>query len=94
MKFLRELHLNGTRIKELPASIGSLKSLEILDLSECSNFKKFPDIFANMEHLRKLYLSSSGIKELPGNIGYLEILTLSISHLAKSSSNFRKSKGI
>ncbi|KAJ9676325.1 hypothetical protein PVL29_025045 [Vitis rotundifolia] len=75
MKFLRELNLSGSGIKEVPSSIGCFKSLEILDLSKCSKFEKFPDIiFVNMEHLRRLELSESGIKELPNNIGYLDSL--------------------
>ena len=60
MKFLRELHLHGIRIKELPKGIGYLESLEILDLSKCSKFEKFLDILANLGHLRKLHLHESG----------------------------------
>ena len=64
MKFFKELRLCGTGIKELPSNIGSLTSLEILDLSKCSKFEKFPNILANMGHLRVLNLSETRIKEL------------------------------
>ena len=74
MEFLKVLNFSGSRIKELPSIIGSLMSLEILDLSYCSQFEKFPDIFANMNHLRTLNLFESGIKELPNSIGSLESL--------------------
>ena len=84
-KFFRELDFSGTRIKELPSSFGSLASLEILDLSKCSKFQKFPDIFANMGHLRVLNLHKTGIKELPRSIGYLESLEyLNISYCLNS----------
>ena len=33
--------MRGTNIKELPSTIGYLKSLEALDLSYCSNFENF-----------------------------------------------------
>ncbi|KAL6315341.1 hypothetical protein AAG906_000445 [Vitis piasezkii] len=75
-KFLRTLNFSETRIKELPSSIGSLAYLEMLNLSGCSKFKKFPDIFANMGHLRELDLHNSGIKELPSSIGFLTSLEI------------------
>ena len=69
MKFLRELNFSESGIRELPSSIGSLISLETLNLSKCSKFEKFPDIFfVNMRHLKTLRLSDSGIKELPTSI--------------------------
>ncbi|KAJ9676276.1 hypothetical protein PVL29_025007 [Vitis rotundifolia] len=74
MKCLAELSLDGTAIKELPNSIGSLTSLENLSLRECSKFEKFLDIFTNMGLLFGLYLCKSGIKELPSSIGCLESL--------------------
>ena len=54
MKFIKELCLNETGIKEVPSSIGYLTSLEILNFSRCWILKKLPDIFANMKRLRKL----------------------------------------
>ncbi|KAJ9705638.1 hypothetical protein PVL29_003622 [Vitis rotundifolia] len=91
MGHLRGLYLRKSGIKELPSSIGYLESLEILDLSRCSKFEKFPeiqgnmkcskfekfsDLFNNMGRLRELHLYRSGIKELPGSIGYLESLEI------------------
>ncbi|KAJ9697372.1 hypothetical protein PVL29_009268 [Vitis rotundifolia] len=75
MKFLRELNFSESGIRELPSSIGSLISLETLNLSKCSKFEKFSDIFfVNMRHLKNLWLSDSGIKELPTSIECLEAL--------------------
>ena len=75
MNFLTELNFSESGIRELPISIGSLPSLETLNLSKCSKFKKFPDIFfVNMRHLKMLELSHSGIKELPTSIECLEAL--------------------
>ncbi|KAL6316787.1 hypothetical protein AAG906_021087 [Vitis piasezkii] len=58
MKCLKRLSLDETAIKELPNSIGSLTSLEILSLK-------------NVQSLRNFQI---GIKELPGSIGCLESL--------------------
>ena len=87
MKFLRELKLGRTGIKELPSSIGSLSSLQILDLSGCSKFEKFPEIQGNMKCLSILYLDGTAIKELPSSISCLEALwNLSLT----GCSNFEK----
>ena len=75
-KFLRKINFSEIGIKELPSNIGSLTYLEMLNLSGCSKFKKFPDIFANLGHLRELDLSNSGIKELPSSIGSLTSLEI------------------
>ena len=87
MKFLRELNLGRTGIKELPSSIGSLSSLEILDLSGCSKFEKFPEIQGNMKCLRILYLDDTAIKELPSSISCLEALS---DLYLRGCSNFEK----
>ena len=76
MKFIKELCLNETGIKEVPSSIGYLTSLEILDFSRCWKFQKLPDIFANMKRLRMLFMRGTKIKELPSSIGYLESLEI------------------
>ena len=88
MNFLRELNFSESGIRELPISIGSLTSLETLNLSKCSKFEKFPDIFfVNMRHLKRLWLSDSGIKELPTSIECLEALE---DLLLNNCSNFEK----
>ena len=87
MGLLIELRLDESGIKELPSSIGYLESLEILNLSYCSNFEKFPEIQGSMKHLRELSLKENDIKELPNSIGRLEALEiLSFS----GCSNFEK----
>ena len=53
-----------------------MEALEILNLSDCSELKKFPDIQGNMEHLLELYLASTAIEELPSSIEHLTGLVL------------------
>ena len=53
-----------------------MESLQILDLSGCSKFKKFPEIQGNMDHLSKLYLEGTAIKGLPSSIEHLNGLVL------------------
>ena len=53
-----------------------MEALEILNLSGCSELKKFPDIQGNMEHLSELYLASAAIEGLPSSIGHLTGLVL------------------
>ena len=84
MKFLKELKFSGSRIKDVPSSIGSLMLLENLDLSNCALVGKLPYIFGDMGHLRNLDLCGTGIKELPNSIGSLESLeTLKLRQCTK-----------
>ncbi|KAL6311225.1 hypothetical protein AAG906_000411 [Vitis piasezkii] len=71
---LRKLHLHESGIKELPSSIGYLELLKTLDLSNCSEFEKFPEIQGNMKWLEELYLRNTAIKELPNSIRSLRAL--------------------
>ncbi|XP_062004019.1 disease resistance protein RUN1-like isoform X2 [Rosa rugosa] len=65
----------------LPTDICKLKSLERLDLSDCSSFTTFPEIAEPMGHLQYLNLSWTEIKELPSSVGNLVGLkTLDLSH--------------
>ena len=74
MKFLKELLLEKTGIKELPSSIQYLTCLEFLNVSWCSKLQKLPDCFAKMRRLRMLDMRGTSVKELPSSIGYLESL--------------------
>ncbi|KAF5445006.1 hypothetical protein F2P56_034090 [Juglans regia] len=62
-------------LSSLPREI-NLESLNLLILSGCSAFDKFPEIGQNMEHLSELYLDGSAIEELPLSIQNLTGLTL------------------
>jgi len=41
------------------------KSIQTLDLFDCSKLEKFPDIRGKMEYIEELDLGRRGIKELP-----------------------------
>ena len=59
----------------LPSIICSLKLLEYLDLSRCSNFDNLPEIPRSLKGLKKLYLSGNTVKELPSSVEGLKALT-------------------
>ncbi|XP_040997965.1 disease resistance protein RUN1-like [Juglans microcarpa x Juglans regia] len=54
----------------------NLESLNLLILSGCSSFNKFPEIGQNMKLLSELYLDGTAIEELPLSIQHLIGLTL------------------
>ncbi|XP_048421708.1 disease resistance protein RML1A [Pyrus x bretschneideri] len=62
------------RLVTLPPSICKLKSLKELDLTGCSKFKNFPEIFEPMEHLEFLSLEGTAVKELHSSIEFLFVL--------------------
>ncbi|KAG2663129.1 hypothetical protein I3760_16G013300 [Carya illinoinensis] len=62
-------------LSSLPHEI-NLESLNVLILSGCSKFNKFPEIGQNMKHLSGVYLDETAIEELPLSILYLTGLTL------------------
>ena len=65
------MDLQNIAIKELLNNIGWLEALRALNVSGCSNLKKFPEIKRNMGSLHFLYISGNAIKELPYSIGHL-----------------------
>lgn len=60
------LMLDGTAIKELPASVGNLTGLQILSLNMCKNLERLPENISNLTSLQSLGLSGcSELKRLP-----------------------------
>ena len=58
------LNLNINKLKELPASLGRLRALETLQMTE--NFlSRLPDTFAELRALRKLWIDDNQFTELP-----------------------------
>ncbi|XP_021824902.1 TMV resistance protein N-like, partial [Prunus avium] len=56
MDSLRCLFLSGSGVKELPASIACLISLEFLDLRSCENLTNLPPSVYELEHLNHICL--------------------------------------
>ena len=77
MENLRELHLNGTAIKELPSSIEHLNRLELLNLDRCQNLVTLPGSTCNLCFLEVLNVSEcSKLHKLPQNLGRLQSLKI------------------
>ena len=75
MENLRELYLDRTAIQELPSSIRSLKGLQDLQLSNCSNLVKLPDSICNLRFLNYLNVNlCSKLDKFPLNLGNLQCL--------------------
>ena len=66
------------RILCLPNTICSLKLLEFLDPSGCSNYDNLPENLGNIKGLKRLFLSGTTIKELPSSIEGLTTFTFLI----------------
>ncbi|KAL6315390.1 hypothetical protein AAG906_000500 [Vitis piasezkii] len=75
MENLRQLHLNGTAIKELPSSIEHLNRLKVLNLDRCQNLVTLPESICNLCFLEVLDVSyCSKLHKLPQNLGRLQSL--------------------
>ncbi|XP_034675715.1 disease resistance protein RPV1-like isoform X1 [Vitis riparia] len=75
MENLRQLHLNGSAIKELPSSIEHLNRLEVLNLNSCKNLVSLPESICNLCFLQVLDVSyCSKLHKLPQNLGRLQSL--------------------
>ncbi|XVF71343.1 hypothetical protein PTKIN_Ptkin12aG0029600 [Pterospermum kingtungense] len=62
IEFLTELislDMSGSRVQNLPSSIINLKGLELVNLSNCPNLTKFPDL---PQCIKQLYLSYSPVE--------------------------------
>ena len=77
MENLRELSLDRTAIKELPASIEQLGGLQHLHLSNCNNLVNLPESICNLRFLKNLNVNlCSKIEKFPQNLGSLQCLEL------------------
>jgi Leucine-rich repeat (LRR) protein len=74
-KFLRVLDLHERNHELLPSSIGKLKHLRYLDLSNDENLKKLPNCITRLQNLQTLKLKLwKNLEELPSSIGELKHL--------------------
>ncbi|CAF2110161.1 hypothetical protein Bca4012_094596 [Brassica carinata] len=71
MTCLKELLLDGTAIKNLPASIGGLERLKKLNLFGCRSIQELPVGLDSLTSLEELDLSYTALKTLPSSIGGL-----------------------
>ena len=77
---LLELHLEGTAIRGLPASIELLSGNVLLNLKDCKNLKSLPSTINGLRLLRTLYLSGcSKLKNVPETLGKVESLEVRLS---------------
>lgn len=75
MESLRKLCAAGTRIHEVPDSIGYLSRLVDLDLERCHNLRSLPSNICNLRALERLNLQwSSNFEGLPEDFGNIECL--------------------
>ncbi|KAJ9675668.1 hypothetical protein PVL29_024538 [Vitis rotundifolia] len=75
MNNLRELHLHGTAIQDLPSSIENLKGLKFLDLASCKKLVTLPTHICNLKSLKTLHVyGCSKLNKLPKSLGSLQCL--------------------
>ena len=71
---LEELYFGANELKEIPAKIGELKELRLLD---SSNYElvHLPTSIKKLDYLEKLYLGYNKLTALPTELGDLKNLT-------------------
>ncbi|XVF30494.1 hypothetical protein REPUB_Repub16aG0062900 [Reevesia pubescens] len=78
---LRVLDLSGSTLDALPKTVGNLKHLRYLNLTDNLNIKKLPNSICKLQKLQSLFLGGCDqIEELPKDMRYmisLRCLTLS-----------------
>ena len=94
---LRELHLDGTAIEVLPASIQHVRGLQYLYLAYCNNLVSLPQTICNLKSL--VFLSCSGCSQLKSfpeiletseNLRELHLDGTAIEELPASMAHLRK----
>ncbi|MHA1805815.1 MAG: leucine-rich repeat domain-containing protein [Promethearchaeota archaeon] len=71
--YLKKTHLNPRKNFRIPASIGMLRQLEFLNLSQ-NNLESLPSSFKNLQALKKIVLNENDFKEIPPILLSLENL--------------------
>ncbi|TVU23538.1 hypothetical protein EJB05_25912 [Eragrostis curvula] len=71
---LRLLFLHNTNITILPDSIGLLKNLQTLDLSDCASLHNLPLELTRLCNLRHLLLNGTPINQVPKGLSRLKFL--------------------
>lgn len=66
--------MHNNQLEDLPAEIGNLKKLNILNLSN-NKLEKFPHEFYKLNELHELNLKNNSIKELDPAVGDFVMLT-------------------
>jgi hypothetical protein len=73
LQSLKELHLYGDKIKELPFALSRLKNLEVLDLT-ANPLSQLPNSLFELKNLRTLELGATEIDQIPKYIVNLQRL--------------------
>ncbi|KAM7259667.1 hypothetical protein ACFE04_015408 [Oxalis oulophora] len=97
-KSLRVLNLESSSLEVLPYSIGTLKQLRFLNLSESKRIKKLPNSLCKLHSLQILDLSGcSELEELPKDIKYmisLRVLALTTNEKSLSETGIECLKSL
>ena len=87
---LRELHLDGTAIEVLPASIQHVRGLQYLYLAYCNNLVSLPQTICNLKSLTTLSCPGcSQLKTFPAILETWENLRTAIEELPSSIQHIR-----
>lgn len=76
------LDLSGMNLEELPAGIGELTGLRVLNIG-FNRLKRIPDEVTRLIYLKELYASNNELSDLPGEIN--KLVNLEIVDLAGNS---------
>lgn len=92
-RHLRVLTLQNLELEELPSSIGFLKQLRYLNLSNNCNIKSLPERICKLVNLQTLNLiNCEQLKELPRNFG--KLMSLKTLYLTSQEVSLQKGSSI
>ncbi|KAJ4719031.1 Disease resistance protein [Melia azedarach] len=95
---IKELHLDGTAIEEVPSSVESLINLEILSLKSCERLKILSTSICKLKSLRLLYfgycLKLESFPEISEKMERLEYIDLNYTAIRKLPSPIENVRGL